>query len=213
MIEMPYGVYSGRVEGKSVRVGRSDSDQSYISNKVVLRGNKLVSTYVSGTAATSSSFGGGNTSRLAIGSWEFPAQADSMVGFSIVAPTSIPETAKADIKLLWSTDGSPDSISGVGVVWAVNYMATSVILSGAETATPETTYCLSGALAQSITVGKYYGGTKLLSGAINSTVVPIPSGDFRAGDILNGSIVRSGIEPADTLNDAVFLLYAVVEYR
>ena len=212
---MPYGVYSGHVKGKSIKVGSNSAQQAYVSNREILKKVDLIATYVSGTAASAKAFG---ATPSQIDTWAFTNDAINQIGFSVIVPTGIPESAKADISLIWSEmsgtiTSTADNISGTGVVWGINYMARKAIISGVEVANPDTTYCLSGSFSNTSIVTQYDGGAGMMSGAINSVTLSIPPEKFGAGDIINGTILRDGLDLSDNMNTPAHLLYAIVEYR
>lgn len=204
-----YGLHSGRAKFKSVV-----ADEKHVPNMLLLRKTDFDGTNVSGAVASAKAVG----QTIPIDAYAFgeDPSGDVSVSFSTVVPSGIPESTRADIRLYWTISGVPSGLQGTDVVWDVHFRTISVIQSGALNTNKN--YVISGHLVRATTTGKYVGGNATreqpswLSGALVQTIVSIPSGNFRAGDVLQGMINRNSAQTADTLNSEAYLLYAMVEY-
>ena len=206
------GFHAGEVFGD---VGVK-SRGSFVPNRIVLRKADADVTYISGTAAVADAVG---SNAVPVESLRYSAWAVNKATFNTVVPSGVPETAKADVRLLWTTMSGIESsnvgdvISGVNVAWDVDYRTFRVLVSGANIANVADYYTISGAWLNATTTGTYNASTEMVSGAINETVVSIPATDFRAGEVLQFMVVRDAVEAVDTLNAPVHLIYSIVEYK
>jgi len=160
--------------------------------------------------------------------YDFFKGADSIeqaVGYSTIVPTGIPENARAQVRLYWTLSGvnADAGDTAHAVVWDVDYIATSVMLSGthAQMNSPAAgdpflrDYTVSGTWSNATTTSSYHFGKWVnLSGALNETIVSLPKRAFKGGDLLRFEIFRDINETADTVDEggAVMSICAVLEY-
>lgn len=211
-------VHSGVLKTKSVK-----ADGKIVHNLVILKPGdlELSADQISGTIAASAVIG--HTGKLSLPCILFsgtiadddPVALPEMlkhVGFTTVVPSNIPADIKLDVKLYWTTSGVWTNLSGVGVVWDLDYRTIEPIVSGALVVLPSNRYVISGNFSNTTVTDNYVGGAPLMSGALNTTILSIPASDIKAGKIIQAQITRDLRETENTMMANVSLLYVVLEY-
>jgi hypothetical protein len=196
------GFHSGAVLGERVKAG-----VNYLNDREYIAYQDFETTNISGTAATANNIGG--SPRLgALRSYSFTLEGLRQLAFSFVAPMSLKRKTKANLRLLWAVSG----VAGQ-VVWNATYLPISMITSG--TRVTGEAYNISGShLGSRATATGTIQCTSpaAVSGVIQNTVLEIPAGDIKAGDIVKVSLWRDPNEPSDTFVGPAHLIGVLVEY-
>ncbi len=200
-----YGFRSGKL-----LTSRLKSDGQYIVGTEFIRKEDLNTTYVSGTAATARDFTYGKAQGVPI--YAFHPSILQQVSFRTIAPLSLKDKTKCNMRLYWTSSLSGTVVAG-DVVWDANYWSRSILMSGSEAS--GYMWNISGIVSQkgnTTTTSPYNQTASLVSGVLQTAELEIPAGDVLAGDILNVMIYRDSEEAADTFGCEAGLIGLIVEY-
>jgi len=218
-----FGIHSGRIDGKSVQ-----ADNRYVSNRQVLWADDLMGedsrtgvamTQVLGAKASAyySLSGVLGTSGVETPTWNFDTTADSAVAFNLMVPTGLPENARADLRVFWTTSGATGAKWMSGVAWDIDYRSVNIVLSGQNA---HIDLQLSGSVSNATGTGTWVmtrdsvsaGQAGVMSGIITHTVVTIPSTGFRVGNLIQCVLYRDSAEALDDLLLPAHVVAVAVEY-
>lgn len=195
------GFHAGEIHAKRGRI-----DDKYIHHQKLYKKEDFNVTSL-GTAAAPADQR--SAELYPIQGYSFANRVDTAVGITTVVPSSVPSDAKADVTLYWTMSGAASGKVSTGVVWDVDYRTIQVLVSGVDAGGK---YSISGAWSNATTNGFCYTGPGMISGALASSVVTVPSADVKPNSILQMEIRRDVGETADNLDAEAILLFAVLEY-
>lgn len=198
------GFHSGEVHGARLKSG-----ESYLDERKLVRAKDFETTYMqSGSAATA------DERAHLINSYKFyggpGGPTMSGVSFDFVAPATLKADGKCDVTLLWV----PGTAVVGDVTWALDYWAFGTIVTSGVAVSGKN-YVISGSHAdgriKTTTTAQIHPA--VISGAIQNSVMSIPSSDIAANDIVEVKVYRAGLEAADTLSGTVHLIGALIDYK
>jgi len=192
-----FGFHAGKVNAKRVEInGKYVNEREFIWAKDC-------STNVSGSAATASLVG------MNVDTYKFDATTRNELAFVTVVPTSIDRNTKLDLRLYWTCSGSITDFDGA-VVWDADYWPISLYTSGVSVSGE--TYAIQSSVAVGIGNATVTTPRQSVSGVIAESVLTVPAGDVKAGDLLVVQLARDTAESADTLSVPAHLIGVLLEY-